>query len=124
MVGLVLLNKSDSGRASLWLFGFSGNTNAFWNSCLRHFVQRTHPGQILCHEALWKSQEEVQVTSEPDYNHQVYGLQTSLKLLHRAWKHPASQRIAFLLKLGQVGLHLCDTAGYIFGTAAEVALSH
>lgn len=34
--------------------------------------------------------------------------------------HPTGQRIAFFLKHLQVSFHLRDTAGYLFGTTAEV----
>lgn len=35
-------------------------------------------------------------------------------------RHPPRQHITFFLKPVQASFHLCDTAGYLFGTTAEV----
>ncbi|AXS53309.1 hypothetical protein D0884_27155 (plasmid) [Klebsiella pneumoniae] len=48
-LGVALLNKSDSGRVSLYQVVFSGNAHAFWHACLRHFVQCPHHGHSLRH---------------------------------------------------------------------------
>lgn len=42
------------------------------------------------------------------------------RALHCRIIYPTSQHIAFFLEPVQISFHLCDTAGYLFGTTAEV----
>jgi hypothetical protein len=36
----------------------SGNTLAFWHSCLRHYAQRTYHGQSLCNLSILVPQRQ------------------------------------------------------------------